>query len=167
MNNSFQAPEVDATGRTRTRARQLNVKIPKGVRKGQQIRLSGQGAPGTGRGEAGDLFLDIDFNPHPLYRVDGKDVYLELPLTPWEAALGATINIPTPDGRVDLRIPAGTANGKRLRLKQRGIPARPAGDLYVVARLTLPPASDDAAKDLYRRMRDEMPYNPRKHMDST
>jgi curved DNA-binding protein len=162
---SLRVPDIDSSGFVNTRERRLNVRIPKGVHKGQRIRLPGQGAPGAGNGKAGDLYLDIDFNPHPLYRVDGKDVYLDLPLTPWEAALGATINIPTPDGLVDLRIPPGTGNGKKLRLRNRGIPGQPPGDLYVVATLTLPPAADDKSGDLYRRMRDEMPYNPRKHLE--
>ena len=163
---TLQTPAVDPSGHVSTRTQRLNVKIPKGVRRGQRIRLSGQGSPGIGSGASGDLYLDVDFNPHPLYRVDGKDVYLDVPLTPWEAALGANIDIPTPDGRVDLRIPAGTNNGKQLRLKGRGIPGNPPGDFYVVAKLTLPPASSDDAKDLYRKMRDEMPYSPRKYMES-
>ena len=162
---TLRTPKVDASGHVITRERQLNVKIPKGVRKGQRIRLAGQGAPGMGNGKAGDLYLDIDFEPHPLYRVDGSDVYLDLPLAPWEAALGATIAIPTPDGKVDLRIPAGTANGSKLRLKNRGIPAHPPGHLYVVAKLTLPPADTEDAKSMYRRMRDDMPYNPRRHLE--
>jgi curved DNA-binding protein len=161
---SLRTPEVDPSGHVITRERQLQVKIPKGVRQGQRIRLAGQGAPGIGKARAGDLYLDVEFNPHSRYRVDGRDVYLDLPLTPWEAALGATIDIPTPDGRVDLRIPAGTVNGRKLRLKDRGIPGKPPGHFYVVAQLTLPPADDDEAKALYRKMRDEMNYNPRRHL---
>jgi len=160
---TLRTPQVDAGGHVVTRERQLNVRIPKGVRKGQRIRLAGQGTPGIGSGRAGDLYLDIDFEPHRLYRVDGKDVYLDLPLTPWEAALGATIAIPTPDGTVDLKIPAGTANGGKLRLKNRGIPGSPPGHLYVVAQLTLPPANSEEAKELYRNMRERMSYNPRSH----
>lgn len=163
---SLRTPHVDPDGHVTTRDRQLNVKIPKGVRKGRRIRLAGQGSPGTGKGKPGDLYIDIDFRPHPLYRVDGSDVYLDIPLTPWEAALGATIKIPTPEGPVDLKIPPGTRDGSKLRLKDRGIPGEPRGHLYAVAQLTLPPATDDKAKALYRRMRDEMPYNPRKHMES-
>lgn len=163
---SLRTPAVDAGGHVVTRERQLHVKIPQGVRKGQRIRLAGQGAPGIGKGRAGDLYLDVDFKPHPLYRIDGRDVYLDLPLTPWEAALGSTIEIPTPDGRVGLTIPAGTGNGKRLRLKNRGIPGSPPGHFYVVARLTLPPADDENARMLYRRMRDEMPYNPRENLET-
>jgi curved DNA-binding protein len=164
---SLRTPQLDQDGRVITRERQLNVKIPKGVRKGQRIRLAGQGAPGLGTGKSGDLYLDVDFRAHPLYRIDGRDVYLDLPLTPWEAALGATIKIPTPEGRVDLTIPAGTRNGRQLRLKNRGIPGNPPGHLYVIARLTLPTADDENARMLYRKMRDEMPYNPRKHLEAS
>lgn len=162
---SLRTPEVDAGGHVLSKERQLNVRIPKGVRKGQRIRLAGQGGAGIGSGKAGDLYLDVDFEPHPFYRVDGSDVHLELPLTPWEAALGATVKVPTPQGRVDLTIPAGTRDGSKLRLKNRGIPGNPAGHLYVTARLTLPPADSEKARELYRRMRDEMPYNPRRHLE--
>jgi curved DNA-binding protein len=162
---TLRTQEMDSAGRVTPKERRLNVKIPKGVRQGQRIRLSGQGSPGIGEGKTGDLYLDVEFNPHPLYRVNGKDVYLDLPLTPWEAALGATIKIPTPDGHVDLRIPAGTTSGKRLRLRNRGLPGASPGDLYVVAKLTLPPANDDKAREIYRRMSDELPYNPRKQLE--
>ena len=160
---SLRTPEVDSSGHVINRTRQLNIKIPKGVRKGQRIRLAGQGSPGIGKGRAGDLYLDVDFEAHPLYRVDGNDVYLDVPLTPWEAALGATIKVPTPTGSVDLKVPAGTKNGKKLRLNNRGIPGKPAGHFYVIAQLTVPPADSANAKELYRKMRDELPYNPRKH----
>lgn len=163
---SLRTPQVDSSGHVTTRDRHLNVKIPKGVKKGQRIRLAGQGSPGIGKGKAGDLYIDIDFRPHPLYRVDGSDVYLDVPLTPWEAALGATIKIPTPEGPVDLKIPPETRDGRKLRLKNRGIPAKPPGHLYAVAKLTVPPADDEKAKALYRKMRDEMPYNPRRHMEA-
>lgn len=163
---SLRTPEIDSSGHVTTKERHLNVKIPKGVRKGRRIRLAGQGAPGTGKGKAGDLYIDIDFRPHPLYRIDASDVYLDVPLTPWEAALGATLKIPTPEGRVDLKIPPGTRDGRKLRLRNRGIPDNPPGHLYAVAKLTLPPATDEKSKELYRRMRDEMAYNPREHMEA-
>lgn len=161
----LRTPVVDASGHVTTKERQLNVKIPKGVRKGQRIRLAGQGSPGIGRGRPGDLYLDVDFRPHRIFKVDGKDVYLDLPVTPWEAALGATVDIPTPTGRVDLTIPPGVSSGKQLRLKDRGIPGSPAGHLYVVLKLTNPPATDDKAKSLFQKMRDELPYNPRRHLE--
>jgi len=158
---SLSAPEVDGEGHIRTARRSLNVKIPKGVRQGQRIRLEGQGSPGLGDGPAGDLYLEIEFRPHRHYRVEGRDVYLDLPVTPWEAALGAKVEVPTPAGNVDLTLPKGTRGGRRLRLKGRGIPGKPAGDLYVVPQITVPPADSEKAKALYEKMRDELPYNPR------
>ncbi len=154
-------PELDASGHVVNRERTLNVKIPKGVKEGQRIRLSGQGAPGMGEGPAGDLYLEINFKPHPLYRVEGRDLYLDLPVAPWEAALGATVKTPTPKGPVDLKIPAGTRSGQKLRLKGRGIPGTPPGDIYVIPQIVLPPASNEAAKDLYRKMEKELAFNPR------
>ncbi|OYY52890.1 MAG: cytochrome C biogenesis protein, partial [Polynucleobacter sp. 35-46-207] len=138
-------PSLDPSGHVTTQERKLDVSIPKGIKAGQNLRLSGQGGPGMGQGGAGDLYLEIDFHPHPIYRVDGKDVYFDLPLAPWEAALGATVNIPTPAGStLELKIPAGTAAGRKMRLKGKGIPSKEAGDLYVVPTITLPAADTDA-----------------------
>jgi curved DNA-binding protein len=161
---SLQVPEVDAQGRLHTRERVLKVRIPAGIRQGQHIRLAGQGAAGLGAGPAGDLYLEIEFRPHPFYRVDGKDMYLELPVAPWEAALGATAKVPTPAGIVDLKIPPGSGSGRKLRLKGRGIPARPPGDLYVVLKIALPAADNAAAQALYRKMEQELAFNPRAHL---
>ncbi len=158
---SLQSPELDKNGHVVNRTRSLNVKIPKGVKQGQRIRLAGQGSEGMGQGSSGDLYLEIEFNPHSIYEVQGHDVYLDLPLTPWEAALGATVKVPTPDGTVDLKIAAGTPNGRKLRLKGRGIPAKTPGDLYVVSQITLPDASTDEAKALYKTMQEKFNYNPR------
>jgi len=149
---ALQVQQADARGRVTTRERKLEVTIPRGVHAGQELRLAGQGDPGMGGGPPGDLYLEIAFRPHPLYRVEGRDVSLDLPLAPWEAALGAKVEVPTPDGRVELRVPAGSADGARLRLRGRGIPASPPGDLYVVLRLVLPPAEDEAARAFYRDM---------------
>jgi len=144
-----------------TRDKTLNVRIPKGVRDGQKIRLAGQGSPGVGKGGPGDLFLEIEFRADRRYRVDGIDVYLSLPVAPWEAALGATIAVPLPSGNVDLKIPAGSDQGSRLRLKGKGIPAGKPGDLYVVLDVQLPPGDTEAARKLYEKMSREMPFNPR------
>lgn len=157
----LQSPEIDQNGHVFNKQRTLNVKIPKGVKQGQRIRLNGQGSAGTGTAPAGDLYLEIAFNTHSIYKVDGHDVYLDLPITPWEAALGAKVKVPTPNGSVDLTIAAGTTSGKKLRLKGRGIPAKTPGDLYVVTQITLPPADTDKAKELYRQMEHDLPYNPR------
>ena len=163
---TLRMPEVDAQGHVVTRERTLQVQIPKGVRAGQHIRLSGQGAPGLGDGGAGDLYLEIGFNPHGLYRVEGRDVFVDLPLAPWEGALGAEVQVPTPDGRVALKIPPATGSGRRLRLKGRGIPGATPGDLYVVAQIALPPADTDAARAAYRRMQNDFSaFHPRTHLD--
>jgi curved DNA-binding protein len=160
-NVTLQAPELDKNGHVVVKQRTLAIKIPQGVTQGQRIRLSGQGEPALRGGKAGDLYLEIEFNRHGIYRVEGRDVYLDLPVTPWELALGATVKVPTPAGPVDLSIPAGTIGGRKLRLKERGIPAKPKGDLYVLPQITLPPADSDAAKALYQKMAAELPYNPR------
>jgi curved DNA-binding protein len=139
----------------------LKVRIPKGIRRGQQIRLAGQGGAGHGGGEAGDLYLKVDFNPRSHYRIEGADIYLDLPLAPWEAALGASVKVPTPAGAVDLKIPPGSQAGKKLRLKGRGIPAREAGDLYVVLQIALPKAENEEQRRIYEKMKQEFSFNPR------
>lgn len=140
------APEVDAKGKVSMRTHQLNVTIPRGVRAGQHIRLSGQGLPGTGEGKAGDLYLEIAFNPHAHFRVEQRDVFLDLPLAPWEAVLGATLTVHTPNSTVDLKIPPNSKSGGKLRLKGRGIPGTTPGDFYVVLQVVLPGVASDADK---------------------
>ncbi len=153
--------ELGPDGRPQVKERTLNVRIPKGVRQGQHLRLAKQGGAGIGKGEAGDLFLEIQFKPHPYYHVEGKDVYLDLPLAPWEAALGAKIKAPTPTGPVDLKIPPGSAAGRKLRLKGKGIPGKQPGDLYVILQIALPPADTESAKQAYREFEKAVPFNPR------
>jgi len=153
--------ELGPDGRPQLKERTLKVRIPKGVRQGQHIRLAGQGSPGIGKGKPGDLYLQIEFRPHPLYRVDGRDVFLELPVAPWEAALGAKVKIPTPTGTVDLKIPAGSNDGRKLRLKGLGISGKPPGDFYAVIRIALPPADTEQAKAAYRDMEQALKFNPR------
>nr|VFK26705.1 MAG: curved DNA-binding protein [Candidatus Kentron sp. MB]VFK31579.1 MAG: curved DNA-binding protein [Candidatus Kentron sp. MB]VFK75887.1 MAG: curved DNA-binding protein [Candidatus Kentron sp. MB] len=147
--------------------RQLKVKIPPGVTQGQQIRLAGQGRPMPGSspyGSKGDLYLEVEFFPHPLFQPEGKDLHFELPVTPWEAALGATIKVPTLGGDVDLKIPADSQSGRKLRLKERGLGARPKGDQYVVLKMVTPPADSNTAREFYERMAHDMPFDPRAHM---
>jgi curved DNA-binding protein len=160
---TLRAPELTEDGHVVLRERTLNVRIPKGIRSGQKIRLAGQGGPGLGGGSAGDLYLQVELNPHGLYRVDGRDVYLDLPVAPWEAALGATIQSPTPSGSVDLRIPPDSNQGSRLRLKGKGIPGKEPGDMYVVLKIVLPPAKEDT-RTLYQEMKEKMAFNPRANM---
>ncbi len=157
-------PEVDASGHLITRDRKLNVKIPKGVTQGQRIRLRGQGAPGFGDAPAGDLYLEIDLLPHSVYTVDGRDVYVNLPVTPWEAALGEKVSIPTLGGKVEMKIPAGSQSGNKLRLKGRGIPAKETGDQFVILKIETPEAKTEEQKKFYRKMRDEMNFNPRSRL---
>jgi curved DNA-binding protein len=158
-------PTQDENGHVSTQERKLDVSIPKGIKAGQNLRLAGQGGPGMGSGAAGDLYLEIDFHPNPIYRVDGKDVYLDLPLAPWEAALGTTVNIPTPAGStLELKIPAGTATGRKMRLKEKGIPSKEAGDLYVVPNIVLPGADTDAQKEAYQSLEKAFDFNPRTHL---
>jgi curved DNA-binding protein len=158
---TLQVPQMDEHGRVGTRARTLNVRIPKGIRQGQQIRLAGQGGAGAGGGEAGDLYLEVEFDPRGHYRVEGADVFLDLPVAPWEAALGATVKVPTPSGAVDLKVPPNSQAGKKLRLKGRGIPAPQPGDLYVVLQIALPPADTDGRRRAYERMKEDFEFNPR------
>jgi len=160
-NITLQVPEVDPDGHVITRKRTLKVRIPKGVKQGQQIRLAGQGAPGMGQGGNGDLYLEIEFKPHPFYQVEGRDVYLELPVAPWEAALGGKVKVPTPAGMLDLKIPAGSTSGKKMRLKGKGIPGKQPGDFYVQLKIILPPSDSEKARTFYEKMKQELPFNPR------
>ncbi|MCH8506430.1 MAG: DnaJ domain-containing protein [Ectothiorhodospiraceae bacterium] len=161
---NLQTRITGADGRQHLEPRKLRVKSPAGVTQDQQIRLSGQGQPGQGGGDRGDLYLKINIAPHRQYRLEGRDVHLDLPVTPWEAALGCSLKVPTLGGWIDMKIPAGSQNGKRLRLKGRGLPGKPAGDQYVHLKLVTPPADTEAARALYRKMRDEMPMDPRESL---
>ncbi|HFC05282.1 MAG TPA: J domain-containing protein [Rhizobiales bacterium] len=161
---TLKMPELSPDGHVVLKQHKLDVSIPKGVREGQSIRLKKQGAPGIGKGEPGDLYLEINFRPHKLYHPEGTDLYLDLPVAPWEAALGAKISVPTPGGTVGLNIPANSKQGQKLRLKGRGIPAKPPGDLYVVLQIALPPANTDKAKEVYKNMAKEFDFNPRAHL---
>jgi curved DNA-binding protein len=159
----LQLPERDASGRTSVRTRTLNVKIPAGVTTGQKIRLAGQGGPGVGGGPSGDLYLEVTIQPHSLYQLKGRDITLEVPLAPWEAALGCKVDVPTLGGPVTLSIPANARNGQQLRLRGRGLPGQPPGDQFAVLRIVNPPVNTEAARELFQRMAQELPFNPRAH----
>jgi len=151
------------TGRLQERS--IEFSIPKGIRAGQHIRLAAQGAPGLGHGSPGDLYLDVEFLPHRLYRVDKLDVYMDLPVAPWEAALGAEVEAPTPTGRVEVRIPPGSASGRKLRLKGRGLPARVPGDFFFVLQLAVPMPATEADKKAYADMAAAFNvFDPRAHL---
>ncbi|MCG6940135.1 MAG: DnaJ domain-containing protein [Thiohalocapsa sp.] len=159
---TLEVPEVDAQGHLKTRKRTLNVRIPAGVTEGQQIRLAGQAGAGVGGGEAGDLYLEVEFAPHPIFRAEGRDIHLRLPIAPWEAALGATVSVPTLGGKVSLKVPAGAQSSQRLRLKGRGLPGKTPGDAYVQLEIVNPPAKDADAKAAFESLAERFKaFNPR------
>jgi len=141
--------------------RRLRVKIPAGISDGKRVRLKGQGGPGVGAGEPGDLFVEFRLVPHPRFRPEGRDIHYELPVAPWEAALGTELNVPTLGGEVKLKIPAGSQSGSRLRLKGRGLPGDPPGDQYVTLKVVLPKATRPEHRSLYQQMAETMDFDPR------
>ncbi|WP_448507079.1 DnaJ C-terminal domain-containing protein [Immundisolibacter sp.] len=160
---ALRVPTFDEkSGRVGVTQRTLRVTIPMGVREGQLIRLSGQGNPGAGSGPAGDLLLEVHFKPTEHYRVDGRDLHMSLPVTPWEAALGAVIAVPLPVGEVKVRIPPGAQDGSELRVRGKGLPGDPPGDLHLQVRVVLPPADTPRAREIYETMARELAFDPRR-----
>ncbi len=159
---ALRIPESDEYGLVTHREKILNVKIPPGVAPGQRIRLAGQGAPGVGGGEPGDLFLEIEYAPHPHFSVDGKNILLTLPVTDWEAALGASVEVPTLSGKVKLKIPPGSSSGDKLRIKGKGLAGTAPGDQFVILKVVLPKQHSDAAQALYKQLAEqEIVFSPR------
>ncbi|MFI4907118.1 MAG: DnaJ C-terminal domain-containing protein [Steroidobacterales bacterium] len=155
-------PELKPDGTLELRSHTVRVTIPAGVTDGQPIRLSGQGEAAAGGGRAGDLYLEVHIRPHRFYQVEGRDVTLTLPVAPWEAALGATVSVPTLGGAVEMQVPAGAQSGQKLRLRGRGLPGQPPGDEYVQLKLVLPPADSPGARALYEEMRAKLgSFDPR------
>jgi curved DNA-binding protein len=152
---TLRVPRIDGRGRLVSETRTLEVRIPQGVREGQILRLAGQAHPG-------DLLLEVQFRPHPRYRVEGRDVYLTLPVAPWEAALGAVVPVDYPGGRLNVRIPAGAQSGRQLRVRGKGIPAQPPGDLYLDIQVVVPPASSPRVRELYEALARETAFDARK-----
>lgn len=159
--------ERDAGGNVRRVPHPVKARIAPGAVDGQRLRLPGKGGKGANGGRDGDLYLDISLKPHPLYRATDHDLYLDLPLTPAEAALGASVEVPTPAGAVNLKIPAGTSSGQKLRLGGRGLP-KPrggAGDLFAVAQIVVPANLDERERELYREL-GTLAQNPRRRMEN-
>ena len=153
-------------GLSRLEDRTIEFVIPKGIRAGQHIRLAAQGGPGMGKGSPGDLYLDVEMLPHQLYRTDGYDVLMDLPIAPWEAALGAEVVAPTPTGQIEIKIPAGSINSRKLRVKGRGLPGKTPGDFYFVLKITQPIASSDADKKAYANLHTAFnTFNPRTQIE--
>jgi curved DNA-binding protein len=163
----FRLPHYSDAGRLEDVTKTLRVKIPKGVSDGERIRLRGQGGPGFGSGPAGDLYLRIRLVPHPLFDVVGKDLSLTLPVTPWEAALGATVTVPTLSGKINLTIKPDSQTGTRLRVKGKGLPAKESpGDLYVILKVVMPEQSDQRARELWAQLADRADFDPRENLGS-
>jgi curved DNA-binding protein len=159
---SLRVPKMDASGRVVLDTRTLDVQIPKGVREGQLIRLAGQGSPGLGGGPPGDLLLEVHFRPHQRFQVSGRDLLVDLPVAPWEAALGAVVPVALPDGStLKVRIPAGAQSGRQLVVRGKGIPGNPPGDLELTVRVVLPAADTARARQLYEQMARELKFDPR------
>jgi len=158
-------PELKPDGTLELRNHTVRVTIPPGVTAGQLIRLAGQGEPASGRGSAGDLYLETHIRPHRLFQLDGRDVTLTLPVAPWEAALGASVTVPTLGGPVEVQIPPGSQSGQKLRLRGRGLPGKPAGDQFAQLKLVLPPGTSPEAKALYEEMRRKLKFDPRADLE--
>jgi len=159
-------PEYDESGRVRRVPHKVKARIPPGAVDGQRLRLPARGGKGHGGGRDGDLYLDITLKPHPLYRPSGHDLYIDLPLAPWEAALGASVEVPTLAGAVNLKVRPGTSSGQKLRLAGRGLP-RPqgsAGDLYAVVQIMVPAELSARERELYEQIRQESTLNPRRDL---
>lgn len=150
---TLRSPHVDAQGRVALQSRTLDVRIPVGVKPGQLIRLGGQGGAGHGAGPAGDLFLEVHFKPHARFQLDGANLLTDLPVAPWEAALGAVVPVALPDGAVlKVRVPAGAQGGQALRVRGKGLPGASPGDLTLRVKVLLPSALDPRARKLYEQM---------------
>jgi curved DNA-binding protein len=160
-------PEYDDSGRLHRVERSFKARIPKGATDGQRLRLRGKGGKGFNAGPDGDLYLNIALHPHALYRVSGHDLYLDLPLTPWEAALGAVVEVPTPGGSVHLKVPPGTHAGQKLRLAKRGLPKprEGEGDLFAIVQIVVPTVLSERERALFKELSDASTFNPRGHFE--
>ena len=158
-------PEYDAQGQLRRVPHAFKARIPKGATDGQRLRVPGKGGKGFNGGRNGDLYLNISLRPHALYRANGHDLYLDLPLAPWEAVLGTSVEVPTPGGAVRLKVPPATQAGQHLRLPRRGLPTPKGehGDLYAVVLIVVPSVVSDNERALYRQLAEVSAFVPRAH----
>ena len=158
---------LDSDGHQQVQDRTIEFAIPKGIHQGQHIRLAGQGGAGRGQGSAGDLYLDVELLPHPLYHAHGKDVTMDLPIAPWEAALGGEVTAPTPTGKLQVKIPQGSITGQKLRLKGRGLPSKNPGDFYFVLQIVQPLSASEADKKSYADFQAAFTtFNPREKIEA-
>jgi len=158
-------PEYDEQGFAHRVTRSFKARIPKGATDGQRLRIPGKGGKGFNGGREGDLYLNIVLEPHPLFRVSGHDLYIDLPLAPWEAVLGTSVELPTPGGQVQLKVPAGTHGGQHLRLGKRGLPTPRGGegDLFAIVQIAVPTVVNEPERALYRELAEHSTFNPRAH----
>lgn len=156
--------EIDQSGQRMTRTRTLRVKIPPGVKSGQQIRLAGQGGDGVGRGKKGDLYLEVEVMKSSQFDLVDNDVYCTIAISPPEAVLGTTIPVPTLNGTVELKIPPNSQGGQKMRLKGRGMPGKQPGDQYIILKIIIPKPVSDKAKELYEQLAKEVKLDPRERM---
>jgi len=164
---SFTVPEYDNQGQLRNMPHTFKARIPKGVTNGQKMLLRGKGGKGSNGGKDGNLYLNINFLPHRLFRAIDHDLYIDLPLTPWEVALGATVKVPTLQGAVNLKVPAGAKSGQKFRISKRGMPRHnnEHGDLYAVAQIVIPSSLTERELALFKQLADASTFNPRAHFE--
>lgn len=162
---NLSVPEYDQHGHVQHAPRTFKARIPQGVTDNQRLRLRGKGGKGFHGGPDGDLYLNIKFKPHPLFRVDGHDLYIDLPIAPWEAALGASVEVPTLSGAVKLKIAAGTNTGQKLRLAKKGLPKQhhEHGNLFAIVQIVVPPELSEQETKLFQDLADSSKFNPRHH----
>ncbi|MEB3767007.1 DnaJ C-terminal domain-containing protein [Acinetobacter sp. MD2] len=161
---TLQIPSYNAYGQPEVQRKTLEVKIPKGMKQGQQIRLSGQGQLGVNGGANGDLYLEVHYQENEQIRVEGADIYLTTPISPWEAALGKTINVNTPSGQLQVNLPKNAKYGQQLRLKDKGIPSQIAGHLYLILNIVCPTANNEQQTQAYQQFSEQFPhFNPRQN----
>ncbi len=158
-------PDLKSDGTLDLKTHTVRVTIPAGVTDGQLIRLAGQGEQASGGGRPGDLYLEVHVKPHRFYQLEGRDVTLTLPITPWESALGATVSVPTLGGHVEMRIPANSQSGQKMRLRGRGLPGQTPGDQYIQLKVVVPPASSPEARALFEQMKAQLNFNPRADLE--